>query len=281
MAIYKKLNRKIQNYIEYSHEGGYDNRLTNLNQLHNISDKSVNILLKEIPLFQNMKIADIGCGDGNLISNLEHYLKGKLYKITALDISVVQLDLVSKRFSNNKNIYIVHDDIRHLHIKRKFNIIITKSVLHELPFSFQISAINKLLKRLRPKGKLIVWEFFLEESTKTVVNKVIRMKDHLSGYPMLVKERCFLTYSEFTNILCKTKHVNYKIVHEYDYIFSSYRQLEGDFKNDYSKLNQFNSYIRTICAELSLNQKIALNYKDDLKDNICFNMHCKILTIWK
>ncbi|MDA7606040.1 class I SAM-dependent methyltransferase [Pelagibacteraceae bacterium] len=109
----------------------------------------INFLEKRVKFNKEIKILDIGCGRGNIISTLG--MKHQMKKLP-LGIDVVSHKDIAKKIRFNKI-----DALKYLgKTKEKFNLILFKQSIH----FFKLREIKKILniskKNLYPKGQIIV-----------------------------------------------------------------------------------------------------------------------------
>lgn len=106
-------------------------------------------LKKDINFNKKIKILDIGCGRGKMISFLS-----KKYK---LDHYPVGLDIVNHKVQNNRINFINGDAIKYLKSsKNKFDLIIFKQSIHFFNQKQIRFMINNVKKKLNNNGKIIV-----------------------------------------------------------------------------------------------------------------------------
>tara|TARA_B110000971_G_scaffold205776_1_gene228464 strand:- start:137 stop:868 length:732 start_codon:yes stop_codon:yes gene_type:complete len=109
----------------------------------------INFLEKQIKFNKEIKILDIGCGRGKIISSLS-----KKYQIKTLPLGV---DIVGHKNIAKKTRFIKINALKFLRkTKEKFDFILFKQSIH----FFNIEEIKKILKyskkKLNPKGKIII-----------------------------------------------------------------------------------------------------------------------------
>jgi len=106
-------------------------------------------LKKQINFNKEIKILDIGCGRGRIISSLS-----KKYKMNILPLGI---DVVKHKDIANRISFIKINALQYLEkTKKKFDVILFKQSIHFFNF-FEIKKILKLSKNnLTPKGKILI-----------------------------------------------------------------------------------------------------------------------------
>jgi cyclopropane fatty-acyl-phospholipid synthase-like methyltransferase len=109
----------------------------------------INFLEKNIKFDRDIKILDIGCGRGKIISTLS-----KKYKTKNLPLG---LDIVDHKNVSKRIKFIKINGLKYLNkTKEKFDLILFKQAIH----FFKLKEIEKILmlskKNLNPKGKIII-----------------------------------------------------------------------------------------------------------------------------
>ncbi|MBU2576473.1 MAG: class I SAM-dependent methyltransferase [Nanoarchaeota archaeon] len=255
---------------------GFDVRVVSYEHIHNIQPEDEEAMIKAINPKPKEKVLDAFCGYGAVGRNcLEKEPKIDLW---LNDESEVQI----KRAKNNlskipKNHFICSEFEEANFLNSSFDKVIIKMGLHEVPKNEQLIVAKKVFRILKPKGKFIVWDIMLTKETQLLWQEIIRKKDELSGFDMLVKERYFFREDEF---LSNMKKAGFKKIKEFrivKYRFSSRKRLEQELHNDKKRLEQLNEFIRKKFPD---NLKKKLNY-NDLGDDVQFNTIKKIFVMGK
>ena len=149
--------------------------------------------------------------------------------------------------------------------------------LHEVPKEEQLKVLRDFFRILKPKGKVVIWDIMLNNDNQSLFQDVIRKKDELAGFDMLVKERYFFREEEFLENVKKAGFTRIKDFHTIHNRFSSRRRLESELKNNIILLKRLNDYIRKRFPE---ELKKSLKYSD-LGEDIQFNLIKKIYILNK
>ena len=272
----------MANYIDrisYGHEDGYDVRCVDLHTLHNITTHHMHILLTNIkPNGKILDILDVGCGDGETAEAILSYFNQNAIRVYALDICRRACINVYQRLNHYPNLYVYHDDVKSVDLNQKFDYIIVKNLLHEIPFNDQKQVLYRLFKLLKQNGRILIWDFFLYENTADFVRNVVKFKDKLCGYSRLVNDREFITYKDFETFLLQKK-LHLKDIYSYDYKFSTLRQLKFEGALTDNNLQIFNNHVRLLSNVLTPHQKEQIQLSDNLNSDISFIINCKIILI--
>jgi ubiquinone/menaquinone biosynthesis C-methylase UbiE len=115
-------------------------------------------LKTKINFNKNSKILDIGCGRANIISALQKKYK---FKDKPIGIDVVASKDVKKNISFKRI-----DALKYLKKQKKYDLILIKQTVHFFSKTNLINLLNLAKKRLKPKGKILIF------SLKTKNNKI-------------------------------------------------------------------------------------------------------------
>ena len=247
---------------------GFDKRIVFYEDIHNIKPEDEKALIEAINPKPHEKILDAFCGYGAITKNcLEKEPKSDLW---LNDESEVQ---IKRARENLPGVPVNHFILGHfLNVpfpKEHFDKVVIKMGLHEVPKEEQIEVARKVYQILKPKGKLIVWDIMLQEENQKTVQDIIRKKDELAGFDMLVRERYFFTEDEFLEIM-KTAGFSATIPHHViHYKFSSRKRLESEFHNDKRILDKLNQFIRKIFSEKLKKIGGYQDFGEDIQCNIC------------
>lgn len=157
----------------------------------------LNAIYNKIHSKNKAKILDIGFGTGVLTKKL--YDDG--YKIWGIDFSQKMIDIASKKMPKAK--LLQHDFTNELPEEiedQKFDFIISTYALHHLNDSEKIEFLNKLLKLLNDKGKIIIGDVSFE--TRQMHDKC---KEDC-GEDNWDEEEFYFVYEELKNSFNKTEY---------------------------------------------------------------------------
>ena len=158
-----------------------------------------NFLKKQINFNKEIKILDIGCGRGKIISSLS-----KKYQMNNLPLGI---DVVKHKDIANRIRFIKTNALKYLgKTKEKFDVILFKQSVHFFNF-FEIKKILKLSKKhLTPKGKILILALHPNENYwplfKTFKLKLIKS---------LKKDKIILNLIKFNFKKYKINYFNFKV----------------------------------------------------------------------
>lgn len=255
---------------------GFDTRIVSYEHIHSIDPKDEEAMIKAIDPKPNEKILDTFCGYGAVGENC--LKKEPKIDLWLNDESEVQIKRAKENLHNiPTNHFILGHFPKVQFPKENFDKVVIKMGLHEVPKNEQIKVAKKVCQILKPKGKLIIWDIMLDKDTQTLFQDVIRKKDELAGFDILIRERYFFREDEFLETMKRAKFQKIKDFHIINYRFSSRKRLESELRNDWKLLDKLNKFIRKRFPE---ELKKPLRFKD-LGEDIQFNIIKKIYVMTK
>jgi len=255
---------------------GFDNRIVEYEYIHSIDPKDTAALVNAIDPKDGQIILDGMCGYGSVAKSILE--KNKSVAIYLLDESSVQIKRARKNLPLLTSGRFITRKFTYSKLKLEyFDTVVIKMGLHEVSKKDQIAVLKESFRILKPTGKLVIWDIMLDDMTQKLFQKIIKKKDKLAGYNMLVKERYFFREEEFIKNVKRAGFRKINDFHSINYRFSSLKRLESELHNNFIKLNKFNEYIRDIFPK-KLRDK--MEYKD-INPDIQFNIKKKIFKIEK
>lgn len=172
-----------------------------------------------------------------------------------------------------------------------FDKVVIKMGLHENPYIDQQVIVNEFFRVLKPGGKLIIWELYLNEKTQPIFQKVIRKKDQLAGFTSLVKKRYFQRKDEMKHFLDMAGFIDFREVFVFNPALHTKVRLnelvsletkEGVtdvnlLELAQSRLNELNETLRSLTDE----EKEVIGMKDLGEDILIHNIEKGIVTAMK
>lgn len=255
---------------------GFDNRIVSYERIHSIKQEDFDALLEAVDPKPGQIILDAMCGYGAVAKGLIQ--KEPSIQIYLCDESEVQLERAKANLPElPDSCFPLQSFPGSSFAPDFFDAIVIKMGLHEVPKDKQGMVVQEIYKLLKPDGKFVVWDIMLNQETQALFQDIIRKKDELAGFDMLVRERYFFREEEFLNLI---KAANFTSIHDFHtihYRFSSKKRLESELHNDSNRLDQLNGYIRTRFPE---ELKTKMNY-EDRGDDIQFDIVKKIYLMAK
>ena len=129
----------------------------------------------------NVKMLDIGCGDGVTELFLHKYLPA--WKVEAIDVSEKSITRAIEKKIANAN-FSVYDGRQVPFVDNSFDIVFIAAVMHHIDFSLHESLLKEIFRVLKPGGRLYLFEHNpLNPVTRYLVNTCVFDKDaKLLGY---------------------------------------------------------------------------------------------------
>jgi ubiquinone/menaquinone biosynthesis C-methylase UbiE len=255
---------------------GFDKRIVSYEYIHSITAEDQKALLNAIDPQPHDKILDAFCGYGAV---------GKLCleKEPSIDLwlndeSIVQIKRAEENLVGLSKTHFILGHFPNVDFDgSSFDKVVIKMGVHEVPKVDQSMVAKKVFEILNPHGKFVVWDIMLKKEFQKMWQDIIRKKDALAGFDMLVKERYFFREDEFLDNMKKAGFTKVRDFHTVKYRFSSIKRLREELHNDKRLLDQLNDYIRQRVPE---DLKKTLKYEDK-GDDIQLSITKKIYVMEK
>jgi ubiquinone/menaquinone biosynthesis C-methylase UbiE len=168
-----------------------------------VSKETISSFLACLPSFLNkeIKICDIGGGQGYLLDQVRKFYKDKGYKVSCwiVDYNKEQLKLAPPYF------YKVCKNALEFYKDNFFDLIIMRSVLQFLlRKNHKIKVLNNIYKSLKLNGYFINQAFFLEKPDNRIIEKAYRYFNRFLKIDTLESLISIYTMSKFKNCKIKT-----------------------------------------------------------------------------
>jgi SAM-dependent methyltransferase len=294
--------------IEYVSSTSFDMRIVRYESIHKISPESFAAMVEALDVKDSDRILDCGCGYG-AVSREVLLWRDKMNAADSAASFRVAIDLVDESlrqierakvelapWSTNPSVTLSFLQCTFPSAsvpKNAYDAIALKMVLHEMPSTederlksgnetivLQKTFFQELVDRLKPGGRLAVWDLYLTETSRDFFANVMRKKDELAGFQTLVARRHFLTTVEIVTLLEQQRTlVQVRLVKLSAYQFSTKSRLEPELKSDKAKLYALNQHIRTLLECMEPDSRKALVDEIsliDLGDDIQFMVHIAI-----
>lgn len=250
---------------------GFDDRIVNYEHIHNIQPEDWNAFMNIISPQPNEKILDAMCGYGAVAKGILSRESGT--KVYLVDESLVQIQRARDNLPELSESRFIHASL----LKSGFNdqyfdTVVIKMGLHEVPEDEQVLYLEEIMRLLRERGRVVIWDVILDQHNQKLFQDIVRKKDELAGFDMLVQERYLFRKDELEKNLSITGFHDVQEKHTMQYRFSTKKRLESELKNNPGLLEQLNNYIRERFDE-SLKQVLHF---EDKGDDIQFTVQKKI-----
>lgn len=114
---------------------------------NSITVKAVQKLINEYPNKTTWTIADVGCGDGEMLRILADTLKNTTIRCTGIDISIIGLETARKQSKEYENISYRNENILETPTSKGYDIVISTLTLHHIPEKEIIPFIEGIIHR--------------------------------------------------------------------------------------------------------------------------------------
>lgn len=279
--------------------GTFDSRVVEYEKIHQITDDQIFELVKAINLKPTQKVLDGCCGYGSVTKWLFRDTSKDITRTCSfflLDNSAVQIERAKENLKDETNIVYVVGDMGVLPYENNFfDTIIIKMGLHENPKDVQSEIVREVFRVLKPGGKFVIWELYLNSLTQPIFRSLINKKDELSGFDSLVQRRYFPRGEEIANFIADVGFENF-VEH---YVFKPTlntkirlnefisRELkekrltspdENLQKVAQERLDGLNNFLR---VELTEEQKKIVGFKDEGDNILIDNINKAIVSMTK
>lgn len=232
-------------------KSSYDNRIVRYEEIHSIKQEHFDLLCSLVDPKDKLEILDLGSGYGSCTRELiKKYPKYRInYTLTdnsdvQIQRSKAEIPQILKACESNSIVNYEYDDIvRSKFQDNSFDIVISKMVIHEIKKEKQIDAFKEIYRILKPGGKLIFWDLYLNNYTQAFFQEIVKEKDRLCGYETLYNNRYFLRGDEIFKLL---KFSNFQNIQKVEDILTpviTSNRLKSEFRNNIGLLNEWHSYI--------------------------------------
>ena len=213
-----------------------------------------------------------------------------------IDDSEVQIERAKENLEENDNMNFAVGNIVSLPYEDNFfDTVVIKMGLHENPLNVQAKMMSEVFRVLKPGGKFVIWELYLNNLTQPIFQSFIQKKDELAGFDTLAQTRYFQRGDEIMSELITAGFENF-IEH---YIFNPVlgtkvrlsefisRELKESGLSEPTpelerkakeRLDALNDFFRN---ELTEDQKKVINFKDEGDNIVIYNIDKAIVSATK
>lgn len=217
------MNNEIPKQHNDAPKRGFDDRVIRYEKIHKVTDMDYKALVGAINP-QPGEVIFEGCAgyadvSKHIIEATDDFdAKPEIY---ILDESPVQVSRAREELKLLPDDHILLGDIRSTGMPDgSFDKAIIKMGVHELPEDEQPKVFVEMYRILNPNGKFIIWELSLDRDTQKVFQDILRKKDELAGFELLVKNRYFQRHDELITLFENAGFKDVKDEHTIRYIFN-------------------------------------------------------------
>lgn len=285
----------MQNY----RPGTFDSRVIEYEKVHQITNEQVTALLEAVNLQEGQKVLDGCCGYGSvtkwLLSDINKHIVSTC-NFFLFDDSAVQIERAKDNLKEHTGLTYGVGDIKSLPYEDNFfDIVVIKMGLHENPKDVQAEIAREVFRVLKPGGKFVVWELYLNNLTQPIFQSFIHKKDELAGFDTLAQKRYFPRGDEIMSSIINAGFENFIERYVFNPVLETKVRLgelvsrelkEGGLsepdialgKIATQRLNALNDFFRN---ELTDEQKKIINFKDEGDNIIIYNIDKAIVSATK
>jgi ubiquinone/menaquinone biosynthesis C-methylase UbiE len=245
---------------------GYDKRHVDFAKIHGVHESDLASIAEALALRQGARVLDLGCGYGEVSINIlaEADRRGLGIELTLCDLHEAQLGAVPQDTKARAKEVVVGDARALPFPDDHFDSVVMKMVLHEIPIWDQPLACAEVLRVLRPGGVFVVWGVMPQDGeVQDVFNKIMQLKNALSGYESLVRDRYFFRLDQLLHMLTEAGFAKVRELQRVHFRQSTLARRDSELGGSEEKLACLNTYCRALVSP-DLAKRIDLS--DDGRD---------------
>lgn len=133
-------------------------------------------IIESLPIFEGIKILDIGCGPGRVALPLAQKVAEKNGWVTGLDIQHKMIEKTQNKahLLGLTNIDFIHGALDTINLNRNtYDVVLMVCILGEIPKNERVAALTSLAGALKPNGIVSITETIFDphfQKTQTVVD---------------------------------------------------------------------------------------------------------------
>ena len=219
-----------QNYTKK----GFDDRVVRYEQIHKVKDEYYQALINAINPREGEVIFEGCAGYADVSKHIIEATKDFQNKpeIYLIDESAVQMKRAHAELNLPED-HMILGDIRKTGMSaEKFDKAVIKMGVHELPKDEQLKVFSEMYRILKPEGKFVIWELSLNEATQKAFQDILRKKDELAGFDIMIKNRYFQRHDELQKLFEDAGFKDVKDEYNIRYVFDPKGRLEELISRD-------------------------------------------------
>lgn len=268
---------------------GFDDRIVRYEQIHKVKDEYYQALINAIDPREGEVIFEGCAGYADVSKHIIEATKDFQNKpeIYLIDESAVQMKRAHAELQLPED-HMVLGDVRQTGMSaEKFDKAVIKMGVHELPKDEQPKVFSEMYRILKPEGKFVIWELSLNETTQKAFQDILRKKDELAGFDIMIKNRYFQRHDELQKLFEDAGFKDVKDEYNIRYVFDPKGRFEELISRDRQEMlaekgtlseddenelrfraqERVNTLISYIRERVTDEMKDKIEYKD-LGDNI-------------
>ncbi|MEN2281653.1 class I SAM-dependent methyltransferase [Algoriphagus sp. SE2] len=229
----------------------YKKRDVDFSLIHNESDEVYFKLIDLMAICDGQAFLDIGGGYGSFLYKLLNRIPDTRMKYYLWDSNkpfiakaIRDYEKCANKDSNIDVSFVHNNGLNISEDHSKFDVILCKMFIHEIPKSDKEKVFNNIYSLLKPGGRVYFWKPDLSEKNYDFYRRVIAKKDQLADFENLAKERDFLLNTELEAHLANSGFQEISKLFDFDYILHTDRRLVSEFRNETKKLLEWNDFVK-------------------------------------
>lgn len=242
---------------------GYNIRKVDFSKIHGVAGNDLNKLADALELTDGANVLDLMCGYGAVSSHILGYAKdsGQSVRLSMCDLHKVQLDRIPDDVRAAVEDVTVGDARNLPYPSGKFDAVVIKMGLHEVPQIDQPLIFQQVFRVLKPGGRFVIWEVMPDTGEQQdAFTEQMQKKNELAGYESIVVDRYFTRGEQMPWLYEEGGFVDVKQVFEANFHQSTLGRLDSELGGDRSKLDALNAFVRR-CTPQSI--RPSVDYKDE------------------
>ncbi len=205
---------------EISKKISFNDRIVDFKKIHNHKPEDFERFVDIIDPQPGQTILDGMDGYGAVAKEIlkRANARGFSPEMYTLDESQVQIEMARENIPNINAEHLIEADMRKTPFEdRKFDTVVIKMGIHEVPKPDQSVVVKEAYRILKDGGKFVTWELsFHDAEVQKVFQDLIRKKDEIAGFTSLVENRYFPRQDELIAIFEEAGFKNVAVAHEVD-----------------------------------------------------------------
>lgn len=237
----------------------WKSRNVNYEKILGIQEEKIKKFVSSLDIKSGDSVLDLMCGYGAVSKEILNQSKDKNINLIMCDLYKEQIDKCFNPILDSVEKRI--EDVRKMSFSsNSIDKVVIRMGLHELRKEDQQKAINEIYRIMKPKGILSLWHVLPENKEYQILfQDIVREKDKLARFNNFVEERYIFREDELLNYLKNSEFRKIELIQRADIRLDTSNRLESEFLGDYSKLENWNNYIRKRIPKKS---REKLNYLD-------------------
>lgn len=242
---------------------GYNIRKVDFSKIHGVAGNDLGKLADAMEISDGAHVLDVMCGYGAVSAHILERSKkeGFSVELSMCDLHRVQLDRIPDDVRDGAKEVTVGDARNLPYADAKFDAVVLKMGLHEVPHIDQPLIFQEVFRVLKPGGRFVIWEVMPDTGEQQdAFTEQMQKKNELAGYESIVVDRYFTRGEQMPWLYEEAGFVGVKQVFEANFHQSTLGRLDSELGGDRNKLEELNEFVRR-CTPESIRAEV--DYKDE------------------